>query len=407
MNPVYDVVIVGGGMTGATLALALSGHGLRTALIEAAVPRVEAQPSYDDRAIALADGTRVILDSLGVWEALATRVGPIRDIHVSDRGQFGFVRLDAAAAGVANLGYVVTARDLGAALLEGLRRLPDVEVLAPAQVTAVTTDASGVHLRLLQDELETGIEARLLVAADGAESFVRETLGLPTRRWDYHEHAVTANITPGRHHQGRAFERFTEQGPVALLPLPDQRCGLVWTVGEAQLDEVLALDDRAFLAAFQARFGYRLGRFSRVGRRASYPLRFLRATEFTADRVAVIGNAAHTLHPVAGQGFNLGIRDVAALAELVVEAQHADKDPGAPELLRAFADWRRGDQQAVALATDSLVRIFRSPLPPVRLLRNLGMLALDGLPPAKRLLARAAMGRLGRLPALARGVRHG
>ena len=215
---------------------------------------------------------------------------------------------------------------------------------------------------------------------------------------------MVTNVTPAQPHRNVAYERFTDTGPVALLPMTGQRCAVVWTVRDEQVDEVLGLDDGAFLAAFQACFGYRLGRFRRVGRRAAYPLSLLRARESVRGRVAIIGNAAHTLHPIAGQGFNLGIRDVAALAEVVDEAFKAGVDIGAEETLAAYEAWRVAEQRNVALATDGLARLFSNPLMPVRLGRNLGLLAMEFLPGAKRPLARAAMGMLGRQPRLARGV---
>ncbi|MFM1892235.1 MAG: hypothetical protein RLZ44_1312 [Pseudomonadota bacterium] len=400
----YDLLIVGGGMVGASLALALAGRGLRLGVIEAAAPGPGTQPSYDDRAIALAHGTRRIFEGLGIWPAIAASAEPIRRIHVSDRGHFGFTRLDAAAEQVPALGYVVTGRELGAALIDAVRQRPDVELIAPARVTALRTEPDRVVATVMEGEVGQEFATRLLVAADGGDSFVRETLGIPVRRWAYGQSAVVANITPERPHLGVAYERFTDVGPVALLPMREQRCALVWTVADAELQQVLDYDDAAFMTEFQARFGHRLGRFLRVGRRSGYSLSFLRALESVRPRVAIIGNAAHTLHPIAGQGFNLGIRDVAALAEVIAEAQRAGRDPGAAENLAAYEAWRRRDQQLVALATDGLVRLFTNPLGPLRLARNLGMLALDALPFAKHALARAAMGSAGRLPRLARGL---
>ena len=400
----YDLLIVGGGMVGASLALALAGRGLRLGVIEAAVPGPDSQPSYDDRAIALAYGSRRIFDGLGVWPAIAPSAEAIRRIHVSDRGHFGFTRLDAADQQVPALGYVVTGRELGGALIAAMRARDDIALIAPARLTALRTEPDCVVATVRQGDETRELSARLLVAADGGNSFVRETLGIPVRRWSYGQSAVIANITPERPHAGVAYERFTDTGPVALLPMREQRCALVWTVADDRVDEVLGHDDAAFLARFQERFGYRLGRFTRVGRRVAYPLSFLRALESVRTRVAVIGNAAHTLHPIAGQGFNLGIRDVAALAEVVSQAQADGTDIGAAETLAAYDRWRRRDQQLVSLATDGLVRLFTNPLGPLRVARNLGMLALDALPFAKQVLTRAAMGTGGRLPRLGRGV---
>lgn len=400
----YDMIIVGGGMVGASLAIALAHTGLRLALIEAYTPGADSQPSYDDRAIALAYGTRRIFEATGVWPALSEVAEPIRNIHVSDRGHFGFTRLSAVDEGVPALGHVVTARELGHVLLERMRLNASLEVVAPARVISFEDQGEQVRVEVERDGVMSAFHCRLLVAADGGDSEIRDRLGVPVQRWAYGQSAVVTNITSAQAHNNVAYERFTDTGPVALLPMTEQRCAVVWTVRDEQLESVLALDDEAFLAAFQQRFGYRLGRFLRVGRRAGYPLNLLRARESVRGRVAIIGNAAHTLHPIAGQGFNLGIRDVAALAEVVDDAFRLGRDIGAAEVLAVYERWRRTEQRNVALATDGLARLFSNPLTAVRLGRNLGLLAMELLPGAKHPLARAAMGMLGRQPRLARGV---
>jgi len=403
-SPEYDVLIVGGGMVGASLAIALSGHGLRIGLVEAFAPGDPGQPGYDDRAIALAYGSRRIFQAMQVWSDLEGDAEPIDAIHVSDRGHFGFTHLSAQEEQVPALGYVVTARRLGHTLLGRLRECADVELIAPAQVLAVdsATHSAGVRVRRGAEEVE--LRARLLVAADGGKSFIREQLQIPTQCWAYGQSAVVANITPVRPHRNVAYERFTDSGPVALLPMSEGRCAVVWTVRDEDLDGVMALDDAAFLKAFQHRFGYRLGRFVKAGKRSSYPLALLRARESVRQRIAIIGNAAHTLHPIAGQGFNLGIRDVAALVDVVLDARHAEADIGGADVLQRYAAWREAEQRNVALATDGLARLFSNPLGIVRLGRNLGLLAVDLLPGARHGLARGAMGLLGRLPRLGRGL---
>lgn len=400
----YDLVIVGGGMVGASLAISLAHSGLRMALVEAFTPGADTQPSYDDRAIALAYGTRRIFEAIDVWPALADIAEPILDIHVSDRGHFGFTRLNADEEQVPALGHVVTARELGHVLLDRMGRGGNLDVIAPARVIRFEDLGSQVQVEIERDGLMSSLQCSLLVAADGGNSAIREQLDVPVQRWQYGQSAVVTNITPSRPHRNVAYERFTDTGPVALLPMTEGRCAVVWTVRDEQVDEVLALDDDAFLGAFQDRFGQRLGRFRRVGRRAAYPLSLLRARESVRGRVAVIGNAAHTLHPIAGQGFNLGIRDVAALAEVVNDAFRQGNDIGAQEILSAYADWRTAEQRNVALATDALARVFSNPLMPLRLGRNLGLLAMQFLPGARHPLARAAMGMMGRQPRLSRGV---
>ncbi len=402
-----DLVIVGGGMVGASLALSLSGTGMRISLIEAAVPATDSQAAFDDRAIALAYGTRRIFDTLGLWDGIAADAEPIARIHVSDRGQFGFTHLSAAEENVPALGYVITARALGRHLWSALAQCDDVEVLAPCRLQGFTITDAVVSLDLDCEGQSRNLQASLLVAADGNRSAIREQLGVPVRRWDYGQSAVVTNVATTKPHNGVAFERFTRAGPMALLPMAGKRSAMVWTVDNDELDQVLSLDDAAFLRAAQERFGYRLGRFTRVGKRQSYPLGLIRALESTRPRVAIIGNAAHTLHPIAGQGFNLGIRDVAALAEVLLDAQREGLDPGADAVLARYAEWREGDQRLVSLATDGLARLFSNPLPLFSVGRNLGMLALDLVPGLKHGLARAAMGLHGRLPALTRGVRRG
>jgi 2-octaprenyl-6-methoxyphenol hydroxylase len=400
----YDLVIVGGGMVGASLVLALAGRGLRVALVEAHQADADSSPGYDDRAIALAYGSRLIFEAIGVWPNLEALAEPIYDIHVSDRGHFGITRLHATDEQVPALGYVVTARELGRVFLDRLHRDTAVDVFAPARVVGFDDRGDGVGVELERDGLMTSLQCRLLVAADGGNSMIREQLAVPVVRWQYGQSAIVTNVTPKQPHCNVAYERFTDTGPVALLPMTEQRCAVVWTVRDEQVEEVLQLDEDAFLAAFQRRFGYRLGRFLRAGRRTAYPLSLLRARDSVRGRVVIIGNAAHTLHPIAGQGFNLGIRDVAALAEVVHDAFSVGRDVGAAHVLDRYRRWRTNEQRNVALATDGLARLFSNPLAMVRLGRNMGLLAMEFLPGAKGPLARGAMGLQRRQPRLARGV---
>lgn len=401
----YDLLIIGGGLVGASLACALDGLGLRIGLVEVAPLTVSQHPSYDDRTLALAQGTRRIFQTLGLWEALAASATPIRQIHISERGSPGFAHLDSREQGVDALGYVAEARLIGAALLAKLPTLRGVEWLCPARLEriVVETEAACAAIRF-NDNRTVELRSRLLVAADGANSPVREQLGIAALRWEYGQQAVIANVTPTLPHANIAYERFTREGPVALLPMSENRCAVVCTVTEAEAPAVMALDDAGFLALLSERFGDRLGPFQRVGRRQSYPLFLLKAREHARARVALIGNAAHTLHPIAGQGFNLGIRDVAALAEVIAQAWRAGEDLGDLAVLNRYADWRRWDQRQTIAFTDALNRLFANPLWPARAARHLGLLAFDLCPPVKRLLARQMMGLDGRLPKLARGL---
>lgn len=268
MQTDYDLLIIGGGLVGASLACALDGLGVRIGLVEAAPLTVSAQPGYDDRTLALAQGTRRIFQSLGLWSQLAEAVTPIQCIHISERGQPGIARLDSRDEGVEALGYVAEARQVGAALLAKLPTLRGVDVLCPARLETVTVQPEAAYATLrLSDQQTVQLHTRLLVAADGAQSPVREQLGIAALRWDYGQQAVIANLTPERPHQNVAYERFSDEGPVALLPMSENRCAVVCAVHTADAAAVMALDDAKFIALLQQRFGDRLGRFQRVGRR--------------------------------------------------------------------------------------------------------------------------------------------
>jgi len=404
LNTDFDILIVGGGLVGASLVRALAPTRLSIALVESAGVGAQLPPSYDDRAIALAWGTRLILGAMGLWPAVRQHAEPIEHIHISDRGRFGFTRLHAAAEGVAALGYVVTASALGRALLGDLEKAAGVTLFSPARLQRFQMGDRRVRATLMQDGGPCELSARLMVAADGGRSMVRETLAIGARERDYRQDAVICNLATAKAHGGWAYERFTDSGPLAMLPMTEGRCSVVWTVARDQVEGILALDDEVFLAALQQRFGWRLGRFSRPGMRTAYPLKLMQAREAVRRRLVLVGNAAHSVHPVSGQGFNLGIRDVAVLADVVAGAARRGEDPGAATVLERYGHWRRRDVQTVAMITDGLARLFTNRLPPMGLARDLGLLALDTLPGVKHLVVRQFMGLNGRLPRLARGL---
>jgi len=401
----FDVAIVGGGMVGATLGVALAPLNLRVAIIEAIPHDAAAQPSFDERTTALSNGSRRILETLGVWPALNAAATPIRKIHVSDQGRFGFARIDAAEQGLPAMGYVVANRDLGSALWSRLSASPGIEVYCPAEVSHIGANERSVTVEIAQRGAKTRIDAKLIVAADGAQSAVRSAAGVDAQVRDYEQTAVITTVLPQRFHDNVAYERFTPSGPLALLPLDGGRCTLVLTLTREAAQSAMSWSDEEFLAEVQRRFGFRLGRFLQVGRRVPYPLFLTRATRTSAARCVIIGNAAQGLHPVAGMGFNLGLRDVASLAELIAErAGQVDADPGDPKLLAQYDAWRAADRGGVIAFTDGLIRMFSSPLGSIGRLRNFGLLAFDLLPPAKAALSRLSTGGGGRVPKLARGV---
>jgi 2-octaprenyl-6-methoxyphenol hydroxylase len=405
MSDPFDLVIVGGGMVGASLAVALEGLGLRIALIEAVPHDAAAQPSFDERTTALSNGSRRILETLQVWPAVASTATPIAKIHISDQGRFGFARIDAAEQGQSALGFVVPNRALGSALWSRLTGSEGVRVFCPAEVVRVVSQLELVELEVLVDGVVTTVRARLVVAADGAQSAVRAAFGIDATVRDYQQTAVITTVLTQRFHDYVAYERFTRSGPLALLPLADGRCTLVLTLSPSLAAAALAWSDQEFLAEVQRRFGFRLGRFLKVGRRVPYPLSLTRAAATSRGRCVIIGNAAQALHPVAGMGFNLGLRDVASLAELIAgdSAAGTARDPGDAMLLADYDAWRAADRGGIIAFTDGLVRLFSSPLGAVQRLRNLGLLAFDLLPPAKAALSRLSTG-AGRVPKLARGV---
>ena len=397
----FDVAVVGGGLVGASFACALADTPLSTVLVEGVAPGSEAQPSFDERTTALGNASRRIFETLGVWDAIAPHASAIRAIHVSDAGRFGFARLEARDHGIAAFGYVAANRVIGAALWEKLTAARRVALRVPSTVDAVEIGADHVQLGLRSASGAAGLEARLVVAADGADSRVRRAAGIEARIEEYAQVAVVANVAADRPHDGTAYERFTPSGPFALLPLHDGSYTAVWARSPSQAEQALALGEHEFLAELQRHFGWRAGRFVRVGRRASYPLKLTRAASAVRPRAVLIGNAAQALHPVAGQGFNLGLRDAAHLAELLAGVKG---DAGGADVLARFAAHRAADRRGVVGFTDGLVRLFGDARPPIRLARNLGLLMFDLMPPAKSALARVSTGLGGRIPRLARGL---
>lgn len=399
-DAIFDVAIVGGGLVGCSLAVALSAQKRRVALIEVAKPRDEA-PSWDERCIALNAGSKRILERIGVWDALAPEAEPILSTHISERGRFGAARFTAEQAGLPALGYNTPVRAINAVLWR-LAQEAGVEVFCPAKLTGMEVLADHASLQLAVQEQTRQISARLVAAADGARSAVRDLLSLGAETRDYGQSAIVTAIRPKQAHGGVAYERFLDTGPLAILPKPDDAlghaCSLVWTVPTDRLAEFNALDDTAFVARAAEMFGERLGAFKALGRRQSYPLARVMSGQLRAPRTVFIGNAAQSLHPVAAQGFNLGLRDAATLAELLTDAH----DGGAETLLAEYESRRRLDRERVASFTDRLVRTFSNSVPGLRGLRHLGLLFLELDTPAREAILRQNLGLGTPVPRLAK-----
>ncbi|ADP11472.1 2-octaprenyl-6-methoxyphenyl hydroxylase [Erwinia sp. Ejp617] len=387
-----SIIIAGGGMAGATLALAISHltqGELAVTLVEATAPASRAHPGYDGRAIALAEGTCQQLAAIDLWPLLAPVATAITHVHVSDCGHASFVSLDAADYGVAALGQVVELHEAGQRLFDRLQQAPGITLRCPDKVARVERSQNGVSVVLSSGER---LDGELLVAADGARSQVAANCGMQWQNANYQQVAVIANVSTELAHQGRAFERFTAHGPLALLPMSDGRSSLVWCHPLAEKARVDSWSDDEFLTRLQRVFGWRLGRLTQVGQRHSYPLQLQTATQHVSHRLALVGNAAQTLHPIAGQGFNLGMRDVMSLAETLATFWHSGQGVGDYATLQHYQQRRQPDARATIGITDGLVRIFANRYAPLVIGRNLGLMAMDNMPSLRNLLAERTLG---------------
>ena len=399
----YAVVVAGGGLTGASLAVALADLGLKVAVVEAVPPESPGQPSLDDRTSAIARTGVRILDKLGVWARLAETPSPIRAVEISERGCFGGARIDAASQGLDSLGSVVRNRVLGQALWEKLRESEGIDIFCPATVRSVKvgSDEVRVSVKAGSGKPKT-LAARLLAVAEGARSPLREKFGIHAEHREYPQAALTGLAEVRKViRPDTAWERFTGEGPLAVLPAGGRRYGFV-IVSNRGAEKLGEMNDADLLARLQELMGYRAGEFVAVGTRAVYPLALDRAERVTAPRSVLVGAAANSVHPLVAQGFNLALRDVSALSETLAAAGRPAPDPGDPVLLARYASWRRRDQANVVRFTDGLARLSRSAW--LRPFRGLGLQAFDVLPQAKPLLARFALGQGGRMSRLARGL---
>lgn len=400
----FDIAIVGGGLVGASLGLLLRPliqKGLRVALVDAQAVEPEhlLQPSFDARTSALSLGTQRLLASLQVWPSIAPDACPIEHIQVSQQGQFGRVHLHHHEMKVPALGYVIENRLLGQGLWKNLQSEEKFHIIAPATVQQVSTNEHGAQITLTQpsdSEATTRvIQAELLVLADGANSLGCRSLGIEQRKQSYHQQAIVANIAFDQPHQQWAYERFTQQGPLALLPLTGNRFGLVWCASPDEAEHLMQLPETAFQQALQKAIGYRRGRIQRIGQRQTYPLSLVQSHEQVRRHVAVLGNAAHALHPVAGQGFNLALRDAKALSDHLERAFEKGQALGDISVLTSYHQAQQTDQNLTIGLSHWLPTLFTQPGSAWSLARAAAMTSLDCMPIAKTLFARQAMGLVG------------
>lgn len=390
MQQVYDIVIAGGGLVGSSLAIALSGQGYRIAVLEP-VPRKQAgQPSYDDRTLALSLASCRILEALGVWPGVRGKATAIQEIQIRATGAPGSTRLRASEFDLPWFGQVIYARLLGEALQARLASCEDIDFICPASLVDAQFEDRQMLLRITTEQGDATVQARLLVGADGANSTVRGLAGIPTNVHDYRQTAIISNLSPEMNHNGVAFEKFTRNGPLALLPMPAGVCGMVWSQPDERVESVMHLSDTEFLEQLQKAFSWKLGRFKRVGKRMAYPLKKVIPERLHQGRVLLVGNAAHSIHPVSAQGFNLGLRDAAVLAQLL--RQENTRDPGDEGLLTRYSSMRSDDQNSIVSWTDSLLGFFGDRPSSLRWAAALGLVAFDRVPMLKRRLVKLATG---------------
>jgi len=400
-----DVVIAGGGLVGLPLGLALAQGGLKTVVADAAPVARVLDPKFDGRVSALAYASVRMLKALGVWDGLAPNAQPIHDILVTD-GKPGqpaspfSLHFDAQEVGAAALGHIAENRHIRAALYGAVERAANLELLAPSAVKSVAVEAGGAVATLANGEQ---IKAALAIVADGRESPLRAEAGIGVIGWSYPQTGIVATVEHEKPHNGVAYEHFLPSGPFAILPMTGNRSSLVWTEARTKAPALLALDEARFNEELARRFGGHLGKTRAAGPRWSYPLSFHLARDFVRPRLALAGDCAHGIHPIAGQGLNLGLKDAAALAEVLLDAGRLGQDIGALDTLKRYERWRRFDSFSLAASTDALNRLFSNDIAPLRHLRDLGIGIVDAIGPARRFFMRHAGGDIGKLPRLMKG----
>ncbi len=401
MTERFDLVVQGGGLTGLALSAAVGGAGGRVLLVEERSLPETMQTRFDGRVTAIARGSKQALHSIGAWDGMADAAEAILEIEVAEADSLGSVRYDAAEVGGEPLGWIVPNQAIRQGLLEAIAAAGSaVTIAAPASIRTFERDAGGIEAALGDGRR---VRAALLAVCEGRFSGTREKLGIGARRWDYGQTGLVCTLVHELPHRGRAVERFFPDGPFAVLPLPRNRSSLVWALEQRQAKAVAALDDGAFTAEVQDRLGDSLGRLTLEGHRWSYPLVLVWSHAYVAERAVLVGDAARGIHPIAGQGWNLALRDVTAIAEIVVDRLRLGLDPGSSEALARYAAWRSFDSLALVAVTDGINRLFANDILPLKLARGVGLALVERLPIAKRFFMRHAMGLVGDLPRLMRG----
>ncbi|MEC9415830.1 MAG: 2-octaprenyl-6-methoxyphenyl hydroxylase [Pseudomonadota bacterium] len=401
----FDVIVAGGGMIGVSMALAISSFNLSIAVIEKVDRDEQIQPSFDDRSTALSRSSQNMFEAMGIWAQICETSTPIRSIHVSEQGRFGFSHICAEEQQVEALGYVVVNRVLGNVLMSEMEKKENVKLFCPSTITSIRNKKEYCDVIIESNNLQKKISAKLIIVADGFDSNAREMLGIGMHRVDYRQSAIIGNVLTERPILNRAYERFYESGSIAFLPVQDKRAAFIWVLPEDQSEKLMSASDDSFTELLQLQFGFRLGQLDGLGKRAYYPLALTQAYRLISERSALIGNAANGLHPIAAQGFNLGLRDVATLTDCIFDViQQSNLDSNIEKILHRYSEWRKPDHKKLVSFTDGLVSLFGSNNRSTRILRNLSMLGFDFIPGFRKLFVRHTMGLAGKLPRLSRGV---
>jgi 2-octaprenyl-6-methoxyphenol hydroxylase len=404
----FDVAVIGGGLNGLTQAIALARHGISVVVIDREDPARATVAGFDGRVSAIALASQRMLAAIGLWRHVG-EAQPMWDIRVSDGDSMLFVHYDHSTLGSDPFGYLVENRVMRLAQQAAIADCPTLELVAPMTARRIDYGAAGAGAPA-QIELANGrqLSARLVIGADGRQSTIRREAGIRTLDWSYRQTGIVCTVQHALPHEGVAQERFLPAGPFAILPMTDDAAGnhrssLVWTEPTGRAQAIMALDDAGFVAEMRQRFGTGYGDCTVVGPRWSYPFSFMLALRYTGHRMALIGDAAHGIHPIAGQGLNLGLRDIAALTEALVDAKRLGLDIGRSDVLERYERWRRVDNLVLGAVTDGLTRLFSNDIAPIRIARDLGLGVVDRIGPLKKLFMRHAMGDVGRLPRLLKG----